>query len=227
MAGPNRITTDTLFDADVAFGAGATISAFPDAVISNAHVATNAAIATTKIAQRVLAEYQIEAIQWRVHDAFQTLLPTTSATDDLGITIGTFGTNAIYIGTSDLKAAGATTRYARVLVRLPPNYEAAETVVMRAHAGMITTVADTSATIDFEVYKVGTSATPSADLCATAAQSINSLVAADKDFTITATDLNPGDLLDVRMTIAVNDAASGTAVIAAAFNVALCCDTRG
>lgn len=225
MAGPNQITGDTRFSADVSFDG--TISSFPSASISNAHISTTAAIATSKIAQRPNAVFVLEAQEWRVHDALQTLLPTTSAADDLGITIGTFGTNAPYIGTSDLKAAGATTRYARIIRRLPYNYEAAESVTLRAYAGMITTVADTSATVDFEVYEIGASATPSSDLCATAAQSINSLTAADKDFTITATALNPGDLLDIRVTVAVNDAASGTAVIAALFKLSLLCDLRG
>lgn len=225
MAGPSIITNDTRFGADVSFDG--TISSFPSASISNTHISTTAAIATSKMAQRVLAEYPIESFHWRIHDALQSPLPTTSATDDLGLIIGTFGTNAPYIGTSDLKAAGATTRYARALVRLPPNYEAAETVIVRLHAGMITTVADTSATADIECYSIGTSATPSSDLCATAAQSINSLTAADKDFTITATALNPGDLLDIRITLVVNDAATGTAVIGAVFHAALACDTRG
>ena len=73
-----------------------------------------------------------------------------------------------------------------------------------------------SATIDIECYKSNrdTGKTGS-DLCATAAQSINSLTFANKDFTITSSSLLPGDWLDIRWTIATNDGATATAVIAA------------
>ena len=181
----------------------------------------------SELVQDSLASYIIPVQSWRVWDAMQTNLPGTAATDDLEITTGTFGTAPATIQTGDLKAAGATTRYARTIIQLPPEYVAAETVVLRARAGMLTTVADTTTTIDFEAYKLGLDQTVTGDLVATAATTINSLTATDIDFTVTATSLAPGDFLDVRMAIAVNDAATGTAVIGLAEVVALLCDIKG
>lgn len=171
-------------------------------------------------------EYPLPLLDSRVWDAPMSLLPTTSANDDLGVTIGTWGTSAPTIRTSDLKAAGATTRYSRHQFVLPPEYVAGESVVLRINAGMNTTVADTSATVDAVVYE-NTGSTISADLCATAAQSINSLTAANEDFTITATSLSPGDVLDIRIAVAVNDAATGTAVIAVINSIELILSVRG
>ena len=172
-------------------------------------------------------EYVIDLTRLRVHDAFHTVLSDTAANDDLALVGGDLGTSAPSIQTGDLKAAGATTRYARFLVGLPPEYVAGQTVMLRCSAGMLTTAADNTATLDVECYKSDEDNTVSADLCATAAQSINSTAFADKDFTITATSLSPGDMLDVRIAIAVNDASTGTEVNGCIGAIKLVCDTQG
>lgn len=174
-----------------------------------------------------LAQYPIPWADWRVWDAFGTNLPATPLTDDLGLVGGTFGTDGPSIQTEDLKAAGATTSYARAVVTLPPEYQAGRSVRIRLHAGMLTTVADTTATIDVEAYKLDEEAGIGSDLCATAAISINNLVLSDKDFTITASGLEPGDQLDVRIAVAVNDAATGTAVVAIVGAAHVLADIRG
>jgi len=156
--------------------------------------------------------YHLLPEHWKVWDDMDSPLPSTPATDDLGIIGGTFGTDSPSIQTEDLKAAGATNKYARCTFAIPPEYVAGETVQVRIHCGMLTTVADNSATIDVEVYESDEEAGIGADLCATAAQSCNSLTLADKTFTITATTLAAGDILDIRVTMAVNDAATGTTV---------------
>ncbi len=184
-------------------------------------------VARSNLAQESLASYYIPPTQWRVHDAMQTVLPGTAANDDLEMNSGTFGTSPATIQTGDLKGAGATSRYARTLVQLPPEYVAAETVELRVRAGMLTTISDTTATIDFEVYELDLDQTVSADLNATAATTINSTTAADVDFAITATSLAAGDFLDIRMHIAINDGATGTAVIGLAEVVSLRCDIKG
>jgi len=184
-------------------------------------------IAVNQLAQRDLQEYVIPLNFARVHDAFHTVLPGTAADDDLALVGGTLGTNAPSIQTGDLKAAGATTRYARFCFGLPPEYVAGETVKMRFAAGMITTAADTSATLDLQWYKSDEDNTVSADLCATDAVSINSTSFADKDFTITASTLSPGDFFDFRIAIAVNDGATATAVIGCVAAIKLLCDTQG
>ncbi len=149
------------------------------------------------------------------------------ATDDLSLVGGTFGTNAPSLQTEDLRDVGATNRYARFLVPLPSEYVAGETVILRFPAGMITTAADTTATLDVECYLSDEDNTVSADLCATAAQSMNSTAFADLDFVITAGALSPGDMLDVRIVTAINDASTGAEVIGCVAAIKRLCDTKG
>ena len=94
-------------------------------------------------------------------------------------------------------------------------------------AGMTTTVASASATLDVQAYKADRESGVGADICATAAIDINSTSWANRDFTITATSLSPGDVLDVRIAVAVVDSATGTAVIASIGAIELLCDIRG
>jgi hypothetical protein len=140
------------------------------------------------------------------------LLPGTAAADDLALINGTLASVAPTVQAGDLKAAGATTRYAGLLLTVPESYVSGETVQIIMSCGMLTTIADTSCTVDVEAYKLDKVGGVSADLCATAAQSINSLVFAEKTFTITATTLNAGDVLVVRIAITCTDAATATAV---------------
>ena len=175
-----------------------------------------------------LQAFPIPLTDFRVWDALQTNLPGTPSSDDLALVGGTFGTATPSIRTEDLKAAGATNKYARFLVQLPWEYQAGETVTLRFKAGMITTVAGTSATLDVEAYKLQADPDDAigSDLVSTAATTMNSLTFADIDFTITPTSLSPGDILDVRVKIAINDGASGTAVIGALTSAKLLADVR-
>lgn len=173
------------------------------------------------------AIFPITMERLRVWDAMQTNLPGTAATDDLALISGTFGTAPSMIQAGDLKAAGATTRYARVQIALPECYDAGETITLNISAGMKTTIADTSCTLDVEAYKLDKISGIGSDLCATAAQSINSVTFATKTFTITASGLVAGDVLDVRIAIACNDAATGTAVTPTIAAIDLVCDIKG
>ncbi|MHC4379131.1 MAG: hypothetical protein ACYS26_21230 [Planctomycetota bacterium] len=178
------------------------------------------------LVQDDFASYGVGLTSLRVHDAFGTALGTASA-DDLGIGSGTFGTGAPYVTAGDLKAAGATTRYARFLFQLPVEYVAGQSVRIMARAGMLTTAADTSCTLDAEAHKLDGDTTVSSDLVTTAATSMNSGTFADVTFDVTATTLTPGDWLDVRLAIACNDAATGTAVEPALDHVAVELDVKG
>lgn len=175
-----------------------------------------------------LQAFPIPLTDFRVWDAMQTLLPGTPATDDLGLVGGTFGTATPSVRTEDLKAAGATNKYARFLVQLPWEYVAGETVKLRFKAGMITTVANTTATLDCEAYKLQDDPDDAigSDLVTTSATTMNSTTFADIDFTITPTSLSPGDILDVRITVAINDGATATAVIGGITSAKLLCDAR-
>lgn len=173
------------------------------------------------------AVFPIPWANLRVWDAYGTNLPATAASDDLGLVGGTFGTAPPMVQAGDLKAAGATTRYARVQVIVPECYVAQETLSVVISAGMKTTVADVSCTVDVEAYRTDKISGISADLCSTAAQSINSLTFASKTFTITPTTLSAGDVLDVRIAIACNDAATVTAVTPTIAGLDLVCDIKG
>lgn len=175
-----------------------------------------------------LQPFPIPLTDFRVWDALQTPLPGAGAADDLGLVGGTFGTATPSLRTQDLKAAGASSNRARCLVQIPWDYVAGQAVRLRFKAGMITTVAGTSATLDCEAFKQQNDPDDAigSDLVTTAAQTINSLIFADVDFTVNPVSLSPGDILDVRITTAVTDGASGTAVIAGITSAKLMADVR-
>lgn len=184
-------------------------------------------ISRSDIAQDANRKFVVPLTSGRVWDSIDSVLPSAGANDDLGLTGGTFGTDSAKLSTGDLKAAGATTRYARYQIPIPAEYDAGESLTLRISAGMETTVADTTATVDVEAYKADREGAVGSDLCTTAAQSINSLTFADKDFTINPSGMSAGDLLDVRVAVAVNDAGTGTAVIGAIGAIERLVDVRG
>jgi hypothetical protein len=181
----------------------------------------------TILTQDANAIFPINFALLRVWDAFQTNLPGTAATDDLALVGGTFATAPPTVSGGDMKALGATTRYARFQMQLPECYDAGQTITLSMSAGMVTTVADTSCTLDVQCYKLDKATGIGSDLCATAATSINSLTFADIPFTITPTGLIAGDVFDVRIAIACTDAATGTAVTPTIAAIDLLCDIRG
>lgn len=181
-------------------------------------------VARSALVQNDLQSYPITVNQLRVWDAPNTDAADSGANDDLGVIYNTFLTEGPSVETGDVKAANAVTRKVGFQFAVPPEYVAGQSITFRAHAGMKTTVAGTSATIDFQCAR---QADPTVDLCATAAQSINSLVAADKDFTITPDNVVPGDVLDCVVTVATNDAASGTAVIGKISKMEMLLDIKG
>ena len=155
-------------------------------------------------------------------------LPTAGTADDLGFYQGTHGSAFPYVGTGDFKATSIT-RKARFTFTLPPEYVSDGAVFIRFRAGMVTTVAGTSCTIDAEAFKASTTAgatVSGSDLITTTATTINSLTWANIDFSVTQTGLVAGDELDVLITIAGVDAATATAVIAG-FRAFVGCTIRG
>lgn len=185
----------------------------------------NAEILRTQMKQYANVSRVITPFEWMVWDSGAKL--GAAANDDLGIVMGTFGTNCVTVQAGDVKATSST-RYALTHVWLPDYYDAGQSVTVRFHAGMQTTVADTSCTIDAVVYKVDDDGTPAgSDLCTTSATTMNSLTQANKDFTITPTDLVAGDILEIRVAIAYVDSATGTAVTPTIYKAALLFDARG
>jgi hypothetical protein len=184
----------------------------PSNEIVNAQINSSAGIERGKLALEI-KKVNVPLELLRVHDAFQTSLPTSAAADDLGLFIGTFGTDAVVVQSSDSKATSVT-QYARFTFRLPDNYVSGGEIRVAAHAGMKTTVSDTTALIDFQVHaKNDATGLVSSDLVTTSATTINSLTAAAQEFSVTPTGLVSGDELDVRVSVAIVDSATATAVI--------------
>lgn len=164
---------------------------------------------------------------FRIYDTGQPLSATPASTA-LGLIAGAYATSNLYLSAGDLKAAGGTTRRARILATLPPEYVDGQTIVIRLSAGMKTTVADTSCLIAVEAYKVGRDTNVSgSNVVTTSAQSINSLTFADKTFAVDPSTLSAGDQLDIRVSITCTDAATLTAVIAAIAAMDLLLDIQG
>lgn len=199
----------------------------PNASLPGSVLAAAAEITPTQLAQRSNAVTPILFTAMRVWDAMATMVVGTPAADDLGLVTGTPGTHQPKLSTGDVKALGATSRKVAFELEVPANYDDGESFAVRFAAGMETTVADVSATIDLQAYKPSGTGTVGSDLVTTAAQSINSLTAADKDFVIDATGIDPGDKLICVLTIATNDAATATAVTACVYSALRRCDTRG
>lgn len=184
-------------------------------------------LARSDLATEQNAVHLIPWEAWRIWDNYAANLPNAAATDDLGLIGGTFGTNAPSIQGGDLKAAGATTRRARCVVQVPYNFVTGGTFTIRTHAGMKTTAADTSCTVDFEAYRSNLEDGVGSDLVTTSATSINDTTEVDADFTVDSTTLLPGDYLDIRMTVVCTDGATGTAVIPFIGSVELLMDVKG
>lgn len=168
--------------------------------------------ARSEISQENLSRYPRRLSDLYCWDAPSDRLPDLSADDNLGLEPGTFGTNQVSVQTYDMASQGAKTLYFGDEFSLPPEYVAGESVQIQLSAGMLTTLADVSCTVDVECRKVGRDNTVGSDLCTTAAQSINSLSFSNKTFEITGTLLSPGDRLEVRVAIAINDASNVTVV---------------
>ena len=148
----------------------------------------------------------------KVHDAMATNCPATAANDDMGIITGTPGTDAPTLQGVDFGGTTTDEKCAYEFI-LPEDYSPGAAITVRAHAGILTTVSDGTLTLDVEAWKVGADGVVGSDLCTTAAQSINSLTQADKDFTITPTGLVAGDKLIIRFSFACSDTGNAGVMI--------------
>jgi hypothetical protein len=141
--------------------------------------------------------YAVPLSALRVFDDMNLVLPSAGGNDDLGIVEGTHGTNHPVLESSDF--GGLTiNQYARFLFPMPAEYVGAATIAINIYAGMTTTDADTTADLDLLVYKSDKDLTVTGDLCATAAIDLTGAVGtySSRSFTITATSVSAGDILD-------------------------------
>lgn len=177
-----------------------------------------------KMAQENAVPFPMAIRDWLVHDS-GALLPSTAAADDLGITIGTLGTAPPKLVTSD-GASTTVTQYARQSFVVPPEYQTGQTIQLVANVSMAT-ISDTSATLDAQVYSSDKVGGVGSDLCTTVATSVNSATATNYTFAITGSGLSAGDLLDIRITAAVTDGATGSGVTMNINHTEIQCDIRG
>ena len=186
-----------------------------------------------KLDTEAIQRHYLKTTDWRKKSDMAVPLPATASSPDLGVYTNPAGPGAAtppVMRTEDIKTLAAAVRNARTLVQLPYNYVSTNTVQLKVAAGMITTVADDTCTIDCEVYLVSQTDdvyTTGTDLNQVAAQSINNLVYSEKTFPIDGSVLAANDILDVLLFITSTDAASGTAVIGAILWAALEFDVKG
>jgi hypothetical protein len=120
-----------------------------------------------------------------------------------GLTPGTFGSASPKL-IGEAASGNAKSDTARFQSRLPVEYVAGGNVTVRVKA-RVTGLVQVAETIDVSgCYKSDGAAGIGSDLCATAAQTLTATFA-NYDFTITPTTLNPGDLLDIQLTGALDD----------------------
>lgn len=201
-------------------------SSIPADSITNNECYSGMALERSKLATET-KKFNILPQHCRVFDSFGTVIPTTAASDDLGMIIGTLGTDAVVIQTSDAKAS-TTTQKTRFHTFVPHNYVTGGAISACAYAGMKTTVSDTTATIDFSAYrKDADTGLVEADSVSTSATTINSLTEAAKVFTITPTNYVAGDEIDVLVTVAITDGATATAVIGRIMKLYMQFDVKG
>lgn len=186
---------------------------------------TLAAIPRSDLTQESLAKYVVPWEALRIFDAYATDLTGTASSDDLGLIGGTFASASPMVKTSTPSGTSITQK-TRFCVQLPPEYVSAARVKLRVHA-RVEVAANVSATVDFSAYESNKEGGISADLVTTAATSINAITWADVDFEITATSLVAGDVLDVQMTLAINDTGATNAALGNIGSIELLCDIKG
>lgn len=199
-----------------------------DGTVTNAKIASNAGIVRSKLAQEALAKFTIPLSDFRIWDAVNANLGATAVSDDdLAYVGGTFGSASPIVTTTDVVGTSKTRR-ARVFVTVPAEYDGSESLQIRLSAGIIgSNAAQVSCTIDVEAYLSNKAGGVGSDLCATAAASMNSTTFASYDFDITPAGIVAGDILDVRVTIAINDTGGAGACEGAIGSCELLCDIRG
>ena len=186
-------------------------------------------IARSALSQEANSLQGVPFTDFRVWDSLTSLLPQTTSTsiDDLSIVEGTWGTDAPTLQTCDCESKTSITQYARVMIPIGPEYDLGESFALRVSAKMLGTTADGSATADLEVYANDGTGDVGSDLCETAAQSINSTSAADKDFVITGGSIAQGDVLDCRLSITVADTSTTDSIIAEVCDFYIKRDVKG
>ena len=184
-------------------------------------------VARSLLVQEDLAEYVIPLEEFRTSGTL-ALLGASAGTPAgaFGLTPGTHGT-ASPIVKGEAASGNTKTDSMRKNITLPPEYVAGQTVQLVAICAETVGAATVSTTIDCEAFKHDEDGTLTADLCATAAIDVDGATAAAKTFTITATALAPGDVLDVEFTGVTTDTGGTVGTILEIYEVKLLLDIKG
>lgn len=194
--------------------------------VLNANVSSSAAITRSKLALESLAFFGVPLTQFRVWDAVNTNLPGTAANDDLGITGGTWGTNAFALTSGDFSGASITRR-ARVQVWMPENWIAGNNCQFLLY-GKISATPQVSATVDVEAYLTDYGGNVSgSDICTTAAVPMSLTSPQTYPFVLDSAGLFVGTMIDIRVTVAGNDTGGSGAIEVLFGGAFLLCDIRG
>ena len=160
----------------------------------------------TYLERPVLSAIPLET--FRVHDAYNTNLPSTAADDDdLELLSPTIGTTAPAITATVSNAT--VTKEAIVAAVVPTDYVAG-TPISIVIPWLRTDAATTSATLDLTAFRA---AAPTVDICATAAQDINAAASGTATFVLTPTAVVPGEQILLNLLVAVVDATTSLHVL--------------
>lgn len=131
------------------------------------------------------------------------VMTATPGAGVFGISV-TPGTSLVLTG--ETATSGTKTDKAIAEYVLPENYVAGQDITVTVSAKQTGTA--TVKTIDCEAWEMASVGTAGTDLCATAVQSITTSNA-DYAFTITGTNLSPGDRVMIQLTSVSTEAAAG------------------
>src|SRR5690606_32220876 len=157
--------------------------------------------------------YRISPLDCRVHDAIDTVLPGTPANDDFGIITNTFGQQGGVLETPDLKTLSGQSCYFRFHFVLPHTFDplggtSTFNIKVRTNAQ-----ADNTSIMTVQAYKI-TGGQFVGERIAADPTDINSSSPITLSFPlITTSSLIGGDMLDVRVLAAVDDASGANPVV--------------
>lgn len=153
-------------------------------------------------------------------------LPTSADGTSLALSAGTFGTDSPVVRSSSVSGTSIT-ETARVLAALPEGHVAGRPVAVRVRAHMTTDPA-VAAQLDLQAYRCdgeGGLASAGADLCTTSPVALTTSWA-DAEFALTASDLAAGDVLDLALTVTLDDTGGSAGGRAEIGHIALIIETR-
>lgn len=199
-------------------------TAISGASLSGAGALSN--VARASLQQDTIQPYTMPLNNMRKSASLGELLPTTASGTDMAIISGTFGSAYPTLQGEDF-GGGSTDEECAFWFTIPPEYDSGESVTLQVTAGMLTTVADGSCTLDAECYKADGSGGVGSDLVATAAKDINSLSLSTNNFTITPTGLAAGNSLLFKLVFAGSDTGDLGVMIPTITAIAVLMDIKG